>query len=79
MYGILMGFLAVLCVLIIIAVIMQPAKSNAASSLTGGSEDLFARRKSRGFEAFMQRVTFILLILFFVTALALMYITYKGL
>lgn len=79
MYGILMGFLAVLCVLIIIAVIMQPAKSNAASSLTGGSEDLFARRKSRGFEAFMQRVTFILLILFFATALALMYITYKGL
>lgn len=78
MYELLISFLAVLCVLIIIAVIMQPAKSNAASSLTGGSEDLFSRRKSRGFEAFMQRVTFILLILFFITAIALMYITYKG-
>lgn len=78
-YELLMGFLVILCVVIIIAVIMQPAKANAANSLTGGSEDLFARRKSRGFEAFMQRVTFILLILFFITALALMYITYKGL
>lgn len=77
MYELLMSFLAILCVLIIIAVVMQPAKSNAASSLTGGSEDLFARRKSRGFEAFMQRVTFLLLLLFFVIAITLMYITYK--
>ncbi|MBS4762250.1 preprotein translocase subunit SecG [Carnobacteriaceae bacterium zg-ZUI252] len=79
MYKILLGLLAVLCVVIIIAIVMQPTKSNAASALTGGSEDLFARRKSRGFEAFMQRATMILLVVFFALALALMYLTYKGL
>lgn len=78
MYKILITILAVLCVIIILAVMMQPSKTNAANSLSGGSEELFSRRKARGFEAFMQRVTFILLIAFFVVATILMYLTYKG-
>lgn len=79
MYSILMTILIVLCVLIIIAVVMQPTKTNAANSLSGGAEELFVRRKSRGFEAFMQRVTFVLLALFIIVVFALMYLTYKGL
>lgn len=78
MYNIFATILAVLCVLIIIAVVMQPTKSNAANTFTGGAEELFVRRKSRGFEAFMQRVTFILLVLFFVVSIILMYLTSKG-
>jgi preprotein translocase subunit SecG len=64
-------------ILIIIAVLMQPAKTNndAMSSLTGDADDLFANAKPRGFEAFMQKVTVILLIIFFVTALGLVYLS----
>ena len=62
-------------VLIIIAVLMQPAKTNndAMSSLTGGADDLFANSKPRGFEAFMQKVTVVLLIIFFAAALGLVW------
>ncbi|WP_370629300.1 preprotein translocase subunit SecG [Lactobacillus sp. Sy-1] len=66
----------IISILIIIAVLMQPAKTNdAMSSLTGGADDLFAKSKPRGFEAFMQRVTTVLGILFFVDALALVWIS----
>lgn len=63
-------------VLIIISVLMQPAKTNdAMSSLTGGADDLFAHAKPRGFEAFMQKVTVVLGVIFFVTALALVWLS----
>ncbi|MBW1605942.1 preprotein translocase subunit SecG [Lactobacillus sp. Sy-1] len=76
MYNFLMVIFWIISILIIIAVLMQPAKTNdAMSSLTGGADDLFAKSKPRGFEAFMQRVTTVLGILFFVDALALVWIS----
>lgn len=78
MYQFLSAVLAIICVLIIMIVVMQPTKTNAASSLAGGAEELFVRRKSRGFEAFLQRVTFVLLALFFILSIVMMYMTYKG-
>ena len=61
------------CVVMIACVMMQPAKNDndSMSALTGGSGDLFSRRKARGFEAVMQIVTVIVGIIFFVLALAL--------
>ncbi|VDG23345.1 preprotein translocase subunit SecG [Lactobacillus plantarum JDM1] [Lactiplantibacillus mudanjiangensis] len=47
------------------------------SSLTGGADDLFAKQKPRGFEAFMQKVTVVLGIIFFVVALALAWYSSK--
>lgn len=79
MYSLVLSILMAVSVLLILVVLMQPTKTNAASSLSGGAEELFVRRKSRGFEAFLQRVTFILLIIFFVLAVVLMYLTNKGL
>ncbi|KRM63478.1 hypothetical protein FC14_GL000514 [Ligilactobacillus agilis DSM 20509] len=62
--------------LIIIAVMMQPAKTdNASSALSGGAADLFSKQKPRGFEAFMQKVTAVLGVIFFVLAFALVYIS----
>lgn len=62
--------------LIIIAVMMQPAKTdNASSALSGGAADLFSKQKPRGFEAFMQKVTAVLGVIFFVLALTLVYIS----
>lgn len=78
MYNILMTLILVISVLIIIAVMMQPSKTNdAMSSLTGGADDLFAKQKPRGFEAFMQKVTVVLGIVFFIAALALAWYSSK--
>ena len=65
------------CVVMIACVMMQPAKNDndSISALTGGSGDLFSRRKARGFEAVMQIVTVIVGIIFFVLALALVYVS----
>lgn len=71
-----MTILLILSVVIIIAVMMQPAKTdNAMSSLTGEAGDLFSKQKSRGFEAFMQRVTAVLLFLFFAITIAMVYVS----
>ena len=74
MYNVLLTLLVIISILIIIAVMMQPAKNdNASTALSGGSSELFS--KPRGFEAFMQKVTTILGILFFVIGLALVYLS----
>lgn len=76
MYSTLLTLLIIVSVLIIIAVMMQPAKTdNASSALSGGAADLFSKQKPRGFEAFMQKVTAVLGVIFFVLALALVYIS----
>ncbi len=73
-----MTIILIVSVVIIIAVMMQPSKTNdAMSSLTGGADDLFAKQKPRGFEAFMQKVTVVLGIIFFVVALALAWYSSK--
>ncbi|UDM31811.1 preprotein translocase subunit SecG [Lentilactobacillus laojiaonis] len=76
MYNLLLTLLIIDCVLITIAVLMQPSKTNdAMSALTGGADDLFAKQKPRGFEAFMQKVTVVLGIIFFALALMLYWIS----
>ncbi|MCQ2556627.1 preprotein translocase subunit SecG [Ligilactobacillus equi] len=76
MYNILLTLLIVDSILMIIAVLMQPAKNdNASSALSGGAADLFSKQKPRGFEAFMQRVTVVLGVIMFGLALALAYIS----
>ena len=76
MYNTLLTLLIIVSVLIIIAVMMRPAKTdNASSALSGGAADLFSKQKPRGFEAFMQKVTAVLGVIFFVLALALVYIS----
>ncbi|KRK56232.1 hypothetical protein FD42_GL000614 [Lentilactobacillus hilgardii DSM 20176 = ATCC 8290] len=55
---------------------MQPSKTNdAMSALTGGADDLFAKQKPRGFEAFMQKTTVVLGIIFFVLSLGLVWLS----
>ena len=73
----LMTLFLIECVVMIACVMMQPAKNDndSMSALTGGSGDLFSRRKARGFEAVMQIVTVIVGIIFFVLALALVYVS----
>ncbi|MFT8393949.1 MAG: preprotein translocase subunit SecG [Liquorilactobacillus ghanensis] len=76
MYNLLLVLLMIVSVLIVIAVMMQPAKNdNASTALSGGATDLFSKQKPRGFEAFMQKVTVVLGILFFALSLTLVFIS----
>lgn len=70
MYNALTVALIIVSILIILFVIMQPSKSNAASSLTGQA-DKGAKIRARGFEAFLIRATGVLAALFFILAVAL--------
>lgn len=76
MYNLLITGLLIDSVLIIIAVLMQPAKQDdAMSALSGGQPDLFQKQKARGFEAFMQKATVVLGVIFFALALSLAYLS----
>ncbi|WP_137597790.1 preprotein translocase subunit SecG [Paucilactobacillus kaifaensis] len=77
MYNLLLTVFLIVSVILIVCVMMQPAKNNsdAMSALTGGAGDLFSRRKARGFEAVMQIATTVFGAIFFLLALALVYLS----
>ena len=78
-YNLLMNILIIDSILIVIAVMMQPQKQqDALNALSGGAGDLFnTHQKKRGFEAFMERVTAVLAVIFFVCAVALAFLSSK--
>lgn len=60
----------IISILLIAIVLLQSGKAESASQIIqGGTSDLFAERKERGFELFITRVTYILGVLFFVLCL----------
>lgn len=78
MYNVLLTIMIILSVLIVIAVMMQPSKQNsAASAFSGGASELFGKTKARGFEAFMQRATAVLGVLWVAVAIALAFLSSK--
>ena len=63
-------FFLVVAILLIIIVLLQSGKAEAASQIiSGGNLDLFNKRKERGSELFISRLTLFLGILFFVVTL----------
>ena len=64
--------LLVISVLLIIIVLLQSGKAEAAGQIIqGGNSDLFSNRKERGVELFISRLTFALGLAFFVLCLAI--------
>ena len=60
----------ILSILLIAIVLLQSGKAEYASQIIqGGSSDLFANRKERGFELFITRLTYVLGFSFFVLCL----------
>jgi len=75
-YNVIETVLIIVSILIVIAVLMQPTKQqDALNALSGGGGDLFSNQKKRGFEAFMVKVTYVLLVLFFVCSIVLVYLS----
>ena len=78
MYNILLTTLLVLSVIIVIAIFLQPQKNPSSNVFdNSGSEALFERTKARGFEAFMQRFTVVLVFFWLAIALALAILSSK--
>ena len=65
-------FFLIVAILLIIIVLLQSGKAESASHIiSGGNIDLFNKRKERGSELFISRLTFILGLLFFVLTLVM--------
>lgn len=63
-------FFLVIAILLIIIVLLQSGKAESASQIiSGGNIDLFNKRKERGSELFISRLTFVLGMIFFVASL----------
>ncbi len=72
MYRLLLILLLVISFLLVVAIFMQPTKNPSSNVFdSSGSEALFERSKARGFEAFMQRFTGVLVFFWLAIALAL--------
>ena len=66
-----MTLIIIVSVLIIIATLMQPQKQQDALNALSGGAVFSGQSKKRGFEALMERVTGVLLVIFFVLAIIL--------
>ncbi len=59
-------FFLVIAILLIIIVLLQSGKAEGATGIiSGGNIDLFNKRKERGSELFISRLTLVLGIIFF--------------
>ena len=64
--------LLVVSILLIIIVLLQSGKAESASQIiSGGNSDLFTKRKERGTEKALTRITFVLGITFFIICLVI--------
>ena len=77
MYNFIMTLLIIVSVLIIIAKMMQPQKQQDALNALSGGAVFSGQTKKRGFEAFMEKVTSVLLVLFFAFSIILAILSSK--
>ena len=77
LYNIVMTLLIIVSFLIIIATLMQPQKQQDALNALSGGAVFGGQTKTRGFEALMERITAVLLVLFFALALILAVLSSK--
>lgn len=67
--------LLIISILLIIIVLLQSSKAeSAAQIISGGNSDLFTKRKERGSELFISRVTLVLGLSFFVICFVAMFV-----
>lgn len=65
----------VVCLILIGSVLLQPGKSAGLSgSIAGGAEQLFGKKKSKGYEALAAKATTTSAILFMVLCIVLLYL-----
>ena len=72
MKTVLLVILGLVSLVMILAIMLQPSKSDGISSLSGGAAQLFGgKKKAKGYEKKLEKLTVILGIAFIVVILAL--------
>ncbi|CAC6696740.1 protein translocase subunit [Staphylococcus aureus] len=75
MHTFLIVLLIIDCIALITVVLLQEDKSSGLSgAISGGAEQLFGKQKQRGVDLFLNRLTIILSILFFVLMICISYL-----
>ncbi len=75
MHTFLIVLLIIDCSALITVVLLQEGKSSGLSgAISGGAEQLFGKQKQRGVDLFLNRLTIILSILFFVLMICISYL-----
>ncbi|GBW17120.1 preprotein translocase subunit SecG [Staphylococcus aureus] len=75
MHTFLIVLLIIDCIALITVVLLQEGKSSGLSgAISGGAEQLFGKQKQRGADLFLNRLTIILSILFFVLMICISYL-----
>ncbi|MBG0945644.1 preprotein translocase subunit SecG [Staphylococcus aureus] len=75
MHTFLIVLLIIDCIALITVVLLQEGKSSGLSgAISGGAEQLFGKQKQRGVDLFLNRLTIILSILFFVLMFCISYL-----
>ena len=72
MHTALMIILLLASIVLIVSILLQSGNSDALSgSIAGGAEQLFGKRKSRGYDALLAKITTIGAIVYIVVSLAI--------
>ena len=72
MHTALMIILLLSSLVLIVSILLQESKSDGLSgSIAGGAEQLFGKRKSRGYDALLSRITTICAVIYIVVSLAI--------
>lgn len=65
----------IVSIIIIVSVTLQESKSDGLSGVIGGgAEQLFGKRKSKGYDAILHKITFIFTIIFFVVSIIALFV-----
>ena len=72
MHTALMVILLVSSIILIISILLQSSNSDGLSgSIAGGAEQLFGKKKSKGYDAILSRITTVAAVVYIVVALAM--------
>ena len=72
MHTALLIILLISSIVLIISILLQESKSDGLSgSIAGGAEQLFGKRKSRGYDALLSRVTTVCAVIYIIVSLAI--------
>lgn len=72
MHTALMIILLVASIILIISILLQESKSDGLSgSIAGGAEQLFGKKKSKGYDALLSKITTVCAIVYIVVSLVI--------
>lgn len=75
----LMVILAIASIVLIISILLQSSNSDGLSgSIGGGAEQLFGKKKSRGYDAILSRISLVAAVLFIILSLVIVTLEVRG-